>query len=220
MDFYFREAIGNGAVVQPHCIVVGIEHGSGEYTISIRENGTISSFTTEWVINSAGLECDAIASLAGIDIDRAGYRLHYCKGSYFALPGKYRNVVNHLVYPLPTKHSLGVHALLDLTGRIKFGPDVEYLADRRQDYRVDESKRHAFAESVRRILPFVEDEDLSPDMSGIRPKLQAEGELVRDFVICHEQERGLPGLINLMGIESPGLTASPAIGRYVRKLME
>jgi L-2-hydroxyglutarate oxidase LhgO len=220
MDYYYRAATGQGAVIQPHCTVVGIERGSAEYTISISEDGTISSITTEWVINAAGLECDAIASLAGIDIDRAGYRLHYCKGSYFALPGKYRNVVNHLVYPLPTKHSLGVHALVDLSGRVKFGPDGEYLPDRRQDYRVDEAKRHAFADSVRRILPFVEDEDLSPDMSGIRPKLQAQGEPVKDFEICHEQDRGLPGFINLMGIESPGLTASPAIARYVRKLME
>lgn len=220
MDYYYHAATGHGAVVQPHCTVVGIDHGSGEYTISISENGTLSSFTTEWVINAAGLECDTIASLAGIDIDRAGYRLHYCKGSYFALPGKYRNVVNHLVYPLPTKHSLGVHALVDMSGRVKFGPDVEYLSDRKQDYVVDESKRHAFAESVRRILPFVEDEDLSPDMSGIRPKLQAHGEPVKDFVICHEKDRGLPGFINLMGIESPGLTASPAIARHVRELMQ
>jgi L-2-hydroxyglutarate oxidase LhgO len=219
MDYYAHTATGHGAVIQRHCTVVGIDHGSGEYSISIRENDTVSTFTSEWVINAAGLECDTIAGLAGIDLDSAGYRLHYCKGSYFALPGKYRNVVTRLVYPLPTKHSLGVHALVDLTGRVKFGPDVEYLPERKQDYGVDESKRHAFADAVRRILPFVQDEDLSPDMSGIRPKIQAKGDPVKDFVIRHESDRGLPGLINLIGIESPGLTASPAIARYVRGLM-
>ncbi len=220
MDYYAHTATEQGAVIQPHCTVVRIEHGSGEYSVTIRENNAESAFTSEWVINAAGLECDTIAGLAGIDVDAAGYRLHYCKGSYFALPGKYRNVVTRLVYPLPTKHSLGVHALVDLTGRVKFGPDVEYLSERKQEYGVDESKRHAFADAVRRILPFVEDEDLSPDMSGIRPKTQAKGDPVKDFIIRHEEDRGLPGLINLIGIESPGLTASPAIARYVRRLMQ
>jgi L-2-hydroxyglutarate oxidase LhgO len=121
---------------------------------------------------------------------------------------------------MPPKESLGVHALIDLGGRIKFGPDVEYLADRSLDYKVDEGKRHAFAESVRRILPMVKDEDLTPEMSGIRPKLQVKGGPLKDFIIKEESDRGLPGFINLIGIESPGLTASPAIAKYVRKLIE
>jgi L-2-hydroxyglutarate oxidase LhgO len=123
------------------------------------------------------------------------------------------------VYPVPTKETLGVHALLDLGGRLKFGPDIEYLAGRQLDYSVDERKRQAFAESVRRILPHVKDEDLSPDMSGIRPKLQAKGGPFRDFVIREESDRGLPGLVNLIGIESPGLTASPAIARHVARML-
>ena len=89
-----------------------------------------------------------------------------------------------------------------------------------QNYTVDPSKRAAFAESVRRILPMVKDEDLTPDMSGIRPKTQAKGDPVRDFAITHETGRGLPGLINLVGMESPGLTASPAIARYVAGMIE
>jgi len=84
---------------------------------------------------------------------------------------------------------------------------------------VDESKRALFAESVRRILPFVKDEDLTPDLAGIRPKLQKEGEPARDFVIQEEGVRGLPGFVNLIGIESPGLTASPAIARMVAGLL-
>ena len=219
MDYFYHAVRGQGGEVQMHCTVVGIAKSSDGYQISIQEGEQVSTFTSEWVINAAGLEADTIAGLAGIDIDRAGYRIHYCKGSYFALPGSMQSLVQRLVYPVPTKHSLGVHAVLDLGGRLKFGPDVEYLPDRILNYMVDPSKRAAFAESVRRILPMVRDEDLSPDMSGIRPKTQAKGDPVRDFVIVHEKERGLPGFINLVGMESPGLTASPAIARYVASLV-
>jgi L-2-hydroxyglutarate oxidase LhgO len=219
MDFYAHAAKGNGAEIQTHCNVVGIAKKSGEYELSIEENGQRSTFTTERVINAAGLDADTIAALAGIDVDAAHYRLHWCKGCYFALPSSLSGCVSHLVYPVPTKESLGVHAVVDLGGRLKFGPDVEYLPKRVMDYSVDENKRHAFAESVRRILPHVKDEDLTPDMSGLRPKLQAKGEPQKDFIIREESDRGLSGFINLIGIESPGLTASPAIAKMVGKML-
>lgn len=219
MDHYYHAIRERGGEVQMHCTVVGLERVADGYRVSISEGGEVTSFTSEWVINAAGLEADTIAALAGIDVDAAGYRIHYCKGSYFALPGSMNGVVNRLVYPVPTKHSLGVHAVVDLGGRLKFGPDVEYLPDRTLNYTVDPEKRAAFAESVRRILPMVKDEDLTPDMSGIRPKTQAKGDPVRDFAIVHETGRGLPGLINLVGMESPGLTASPAIARYVAAMI-
>ena len=104
-------------------------------------------------------------------------------------------------------------------GGLKFGPDVEYLTTRSLEYHVDESKRALFGESVRRIIPAIDDEDLTPDMSGIRSKLQRQGEPHRDFIIKHEVDRGLEGLINLIGIDSPGLTSSPAIARYVARLL-
>lgn len=219
MDFFYHEARNNGGEVLQRCSVIGLEKSGGTFTVTIREGDQQSSFTSDIVINAAGLESDTIAALAGIDIDATGYRLQYCKGSYFALSGPLGKCITRLVYPVPPKESLGVHALVDLSGRVKFGPDVEYLTDRRLDYAVNEDKRRAFADSVRRIMPEVRDEDLTPDMSGIRPKLQAKGEPVKDYVIRHERDRGLPGLINLVGIESPGLTASPAIARYVRSLL-
>lgn len=219
MDYYFHTAKGNGAEIQTHCEVVGVTKKSGEYEITIAEGNQRSSFTTERVVNAAGLESDTISSLAGIDVDAAGYRIHYCKGSYFALSGEMSKLVTRLVYPVPPKESLGVHALIDLSGRVKFGPDVEYLPQRTLDYRVEESKCHAFAESVRRIMPMVKDEDLTPDMSGIRAKLQAKGQPAKDFVIRHETDKGLDGFYNLVGIESPGLTSSPAIAKYVLELM-
>ena len=99
------------------------------------------------------------------------------------------------------------------------GPDTDYMNKLNTDYSVAESKRKVFAESVRRILPSIADEDLVPDMSGIRPKLQRKGEPEKDWVIVHEKERGLEGLINLIGMESPALTASAAIARYVEKIL-
>ncbi len=220
MDYFYHTGKNNGVELQTRCTVVGLERTAAGYTITVDEGTARSSFTSERVINAAGLESDTVASLAGIDVVQAEYRIHFCKGSYFSLSGPKSRLVTRLVYPVPRPDTLGVHALMDLAGRVKFGPDIEYLPDRTLDYSVDESKRHAFAESVRRIMPSVQDEDLTPDMSGMRAKLQARGQPVRDFVIRHEADRGLPGLINIIGIESPGLTSSPAIARYVLELLD
>ncbi len=221
MDYFYHTAREHGVDVLTRCTVVGLQKKNAEFVVTIDESGNRSSFTSEIVINAAGLESDTIAGLAGIDIDAAGYRLHHCKGSYFAVANAAKSkLVSRLIYPVPPRESLGVHALIDLGGRLKFGPDVEYLPARTYDYRVDESKRCAFAESVRRIVPAITEDDLTPDYSGIRAKLQGPGEPVRDYIIKHETDRGLHGLINLIGIESPGLTASPAIAQYVRKLLE
>jgi L-2-hydroxyglutarate oxidase LhgO len=220
MDYFYHTAREHGADVLTRCTVVGLQKKNGAFVVTIDESGNRSSFTSEIVVNAAGLESDTIAGLAGIDIDAAGYRLHHCKGSYFAVVNAAKSkLITRLIYPMPPRESLGVHALIDLGGRLKFGPDVEYLPARTYDYRVDESKRRAFAESVRRIVPAITEDDLAPDYSGIRAKLQGPGEPVRDYIIKHETDRGLPGLINLIGIESPGLTASPAIAQYVRKLL-
>jgi len=172
------------------------------------------------VINAAGLEADTVAELAGIDVDAAGYRLRWCKGSYFSAAPRCARLVSHLVYPVPARESLGVHVVLDTGGRLRFGPDAEYLPARREDYRVAPEKRTMFGEAARRLLPDVRDEDLEPDISGIRAKLQGPGEPVRDFVIADEAARGLPGFYDLIGIESPGLTAAPAIAEYVAALLD
>lgn len=219
MDHFLARACAAGATFQPRTELVGLEKRPGEYLLTTRGGGSEESFTSERVVNAAGLESDAVAALAGIDVDAAGYRLHYCKGSYFSVAAAKASVVTRLVYPVPNPDSLGVHALPDLDGRLKFGPDAEYLAARTQDYRVDETKRSAFAAAVRRLVPAIEEQDLTPDMAGIRPKVQRQGEPMRDFVIREETERGLPGLVNLIGIESPGLTAAPAIAEHVAALL-
>jgi L-2-hydroxyglutarate oxidase LhgO len=218
MDHFLAAATSAGVTFQAGAELVGVEKRTGEYRLTLRADGSDESFTSERVINSAGLESDSVAALAGIDVDQAGYRLSYCKGSYFSVSSSKAKLVSRLVYPVPGSFSLGVHALPDLTGRLKFGPDAEYLEDRELDYRVDETKRAAFAEAVRRLVPAIAEQDLQPDMSGIRPKIQKPGEPMRDFVIREESERGLPGFVNLIGIESPGLTAAPAIAEQVAQL--
>jgi L-2-hydroxyglutarate oxidase LhgO len=219
MDYFFHSAENRGATLQHKCEVVEIDHKSGEYVITINEPGATNKFSAEKVINAAGLFSDRIAAMAGIDIDKAGYRLRYCKGSYFSISSAKAKLISRLVYPVPTKDSLGVHALLDLGGRLRFGPDVEYLAQNELDYSVSDEKRILFLQSIQKILPTVRDEDISPDMCGIRPKLQLENGLAQDFIIVHEKDRGLEGFVNLVGIESPGLTASPAIARYVENML-
>src|SRR5262245_9597454 len=218
MDRLLAQALSAGAVLQPRANVVGIERLADGYRLSVESPAGAESFTAERVVNAAGLEADTIAALAGIDVDTAGDRLHWCKGSYYSAAPRLARLVTRLIYPVPARESLGVHVVLDLGGRMRFGPDVEYLRDRQADYRVDPARRGAFAEAARRLMPEVRDEDLEPDISGIRPKLQGPGGAFRDFVVIDEAARGLPGFVSLVGIDSPGLTASLAIAEHVARL--
>ncbi len=220
MDVFLRQAREAGATFLPRSEVVGIERRTGDYRLAVRTGTEVDSFTTERVVSAAGLEADTVAALAGIDVDTAGYRLHHCKGSYFSVRAAKAGLVSRLVYPVPGHFSLGTHAVLGLDGRLRFGPDAEYLPHHHFDYRVDESRRAAFGEAVRQLVPVIEDTDLEPDIAGIRAKLQGPGEGFRDFVIAEESGRALSGLVNLIGIDSPGLTCAPAIAEEVARLID
>ena len=219
MDSFLAEARRGGALLQPRAELVAIERGDHEYRLTIRTPDGLESLTSERVVNAAGLAADSVAALAGIDLDAASYRQHWCKGSYFSVSGASARLLSRLVYPVPTQVSLGVHAVLGLDGRLRFGPDVEYLATRTLDYGVDERRRGAFATAVRRLLPTIDAQQLSPDIAGIRPKLQGPSQAWRDFVIADESARGLPGFVDLVGIDSPGLTSAPAIAEQVERLL-
>jgi L-2-hydroxyglutarate oxidase LhgO len=169
---------------------------------------------SEIVINCAGLKSDAVAAMAGIDTEKASYVIHPCKGEYFNVSNRHRGRLSRLVYPAPTPISLGVHAVLKLDGSLKLGPNAFYVGPS-ADYDVDPSHQKDFFDAARSYLPFLAFDDLSPDMSGIRPKIQTKNGAFRDFEIRQEQDRGFPNLINLVGIESPGLTAAPAIAEHV-----
>jgi L-2-hydroxyglutarate oxidase LhgO len=213
-----HHVLANGATVAYNCTVTGITRIPAGFAVEILDSdGQTMTLQAGLVINAAGLGAEQIASLAGIDPDAAGYRLHPCKGEYFRVSGRHRNRLSHLVYPAPTPISLGVHAVLGLDGGLRLGPNAAYVDA--LDYAVDPAHRHAFFTEARKYLPFVEEEDLSPDQSGIRPKLQAPGEAFHDFVIREEGDRGAPGLIDLIGIESPGLTGSLAIAERVAAMV-
>jgi len=209
------DARAGGAEIAYNSEATGVENLGGGFRISVNNDYDFKSMV---VINSAGLISDKVAAMAGIDIDEAGYRLHYCKGQYFRVTKSLG--VRRLVYPVPPKNiqSLGIHLVLELGGGTKFGPDAVYVD--RVDYAVDEGRKEEFCNSVRKYLPSIMPDDLSPDTAGVRPKLQVDGGPFRDFVICHEKERGLDGLINLIGIDSPGLTSALAIAEHVGGLVD
>lgn len=217
MSFFYHNAKNKGVDFVFNTEVKGIEKMTTGYKILVKDaDGENFSFITNIVINSAGLSSDKVAQMVGIDIEKQKYKIHYCKGEYFRLR-KIKKPINHLIYPLPTKTSLGIHIVSDLTGSVRVGPDAEYVHN--LDYTVNINKKIFFYESIKKILPFIELDDLQPDIAGIRPKLQGPQDNFRDFVIKHESDIGFCGFINLIGIDSPGLTSSPAIGRYVRDLM-
>ena len=218
MAFLERSAIADGGVVAYGCEVVGVRKGASGYVTDIRESGgSPSTVESAWVVNAAGLSADRIAEMAGIDRMAAGYVIHLCKGEYFRVSSRHRGKLSHLVYPVPSPIHLGAHAVLGLDGSLKIGPSSFYVDA--IDYTVEPAHVAEFLEKARRFLPFLELEDLSPDMSGIRPKLYRNGEKVRDFIIREESDRGLPGLVNLVGMESPALTSCLAIAETVKGLL-
>lgn len=219
MRFLELQAESNGVLVAYRSEVIGIEPLPTGYQIIIRDaNGDLIDLFSPVVVNAAGLQADHLAELAGIDLDQAHYRQHYCKGEYFNVANRHSGKIAHLIYPTPTSISLGIHTRLRLDGTLALGPNAFYVSE--IDYQVDESHRDAFWASVVDFLPFIEIQDLTPEMAGIRPKLQREGEGFRDFVIQEESARNLPGWINLIGIESPGLTAALAIAEVVAEIVK
>ncbi|HEY5658548.1 MAG TPA: NAD(P)/FAD-dependent oxidoreductase [Myxococcota bacterium] len=215
---YAAEAERHGAALVLHTEVREIEARSHGYRLTTRDAaGESGALDCGSVVNAAGLDSDAVLTRAGLDPDARGYRLRPCKGDYFALAPAARLRVTQLVYPVPDGPGLGVHLTLDLAGRVRFGPDAQYV-DRR-DYHVDPGKAVDFARAIARYLPGIRETWLSPDYAGIRPKLSGPGEPHRDFVVAEESEAGLPGFVNLVGIESPGLTASAAIADRVVELL-
>jgi L-2-hydroxyglutarate oxidase LhgO len=215
MQALAKEAEENGALLVYDAEVIALEKAVAGFTLTLHKNA--DRLHSRIVINCAGLAADRVAALAGIDPIAAGYRLYYSKGDYFRTSKPLG--VQRLIYPVPELHQthLGIHLTKDLAGGVRFGPDAEYVDA--LDYSVAPEKRFAFCESIQKYLPTIGPDDLYPDTSGVRPKLQGPEDGFRDFVIRHEAERGLEGLINLCGIESPGLTAALAIAEHVQALV-
>ncbi|MDP4224150.1 MAG: NAD(P)/FAD-dependent oxidoreductase [Bacteroidota bacterium] len=220
MKSYETITVNNGGQIAYGNEVTGIKRIADGYEITLSSPGDDKyTFTSRVVINSGGLTSDRISEMAGLHDDKL--KITFCKGEYFRLKPPKNRLINRLVYPVPVHNleGIGIHVTIEMDGGVKLGPDVTYLESNIYDYKVDPSKQEAFYRSVSKFLPFIGFDDLMPEMAGIRPKIQRPGDPVKDFYIMEESRRGFPGFINLIGIESPGLTASLAVANYVRNLI-
>ena len=211
---YLGEAENHGAM---HALLSPVTGGEVEAKgIALEVGGTepmrIHAHT---VINSAGLLAQRVtAGLRGFPQDLVP-PCYYAKGNYYSLTS--RSPFTHLIYPVPEAAGLGVHLTLDLAGQARFGPDVEWITE--IDYDVDLSRAEGFYRAIRDYWPGLRDGQLAPGYAGIRPKLGGPDEPSSDFLIQGPSEHGVPGLVNLFGIESPGLTASLALADRVVKIL-
>jgi L-2-hydroxyglutarate oxidase LhgO len=215
-------ATGRGAALAWGHEYLGAEPSGPGYRVRFREpGGAAGEIETARVVNAAGLSADLVAAGLGLDVDALGYRLTYVKGNYFRLAGSWRGRLKHLVYPVPHAGlaGLGCHVTLDLAGDIRLGPDVEFLSERIVDYSVSASRAARFAEAVGTYLPGITEADLMPGQSGIRARRVTGNAAPPDFVIAEESAAGFPGWVNLVGIESPGLTCCLEIADEVARLL-
>ena len=212
---YEGEAEARGATIAFRSRVLGGACRHDGVLLRIGGEAGETELQCRHLVNSAGLEAQAVASrLEGLP-PASIPRRHLSKGSYFTLSGA--APFERLIYPVPGRASLGIHFSRDLAGGARFGPDQEWVE--RVDYAVDPTRADAFYGAVRRYYPDLAEGALQPGYSGIRAKVQAPGEAMADFVVQGPRDHGVPGLVNLYGIESPGLTASPAIAEHVRALL-
>jgi L-2-hydroxyglutarate oxidase LhgO len=207
------EAAG-GALALASPVISGTV-GAGGITLEVGGAEKVS-LTCRAVVNAAGLNAQAVArSMAGMPA-AAIPPTFYAIGHYYTLTGA--APFKRLVYPVARRDWLGVHVTVDLGGQVKFGPDFEWID--RVDYRFDESRTEAFYTAIRRYYPGLKDGTLQPGYTGIRPKIAGPGAPDADFVIQGPRDHGIPALVNLYGIESPGLTSSLAIADHVAGLLE
>ncbi len=185
--------------------LTALDPGVGGFRLRVDTPAGSEVLGSRLVVNCAGLEADKVAAMAHTALDLPQ---HWCKGQYFTLGGPWRRRIKRLIYPAPHPDltGLGIHLTINLAGQMRLGPDTEYLTRGEADLDVDPSRAMAFLRAVRRYLPGVQGDELMPDTAGIRPKLQGPDDPWRDFVVREESAAGLPGLVNLLGIESPGLT--------------
>ncbi|MSO91161.1 MAG: NAD(P)/FAD-dependent oxidoreductase [Acetobacteraceae bacterium] len=209
------DAENAGAVLVFHSPILGGRAVPGGVEIDVG-GGEPMRLRCNLLVNSAGLHAPAFArNILGMPLEQIP-GAYYAKGNYFTLAGK--SPFSRLIYPVPVPGGLGVHLTIDLGGQARFGPDVEWVED--INYEVDPTRADAFYAAVRRYWPELKDGALQPGYAGIRPKIVPKGAPGQDFVVQGPQTHGIPGLIHLFGMESPGLTASLAIADHVLEICE
>lgn len=213
---YIADLEEHGGMFVPCSDVVAIEYHAGRgFAISLAKAD--EKVTARELVNSAGLMAGRVASRIDALTPEFVPNNYYARGAYFRLQSGKRPF-QRLIYPLPDSASLGIHATLDLSGSVRFGPDVEWIDDP-EDYEINPARAQSFIDAIRNYWPALPDDALVPDYAGIRPKLAPAGDASVDFRIDGSKVHGIPGLVNLFGIESPGLTSSIAVGKYVEKLL-
>ena len=213
MQSYLGEFENNGGMVSYNSNVKKINVMNNRFKITVvdKENNT-TIIECDNLINAAGIFASDVANtIDGLDKKYVPYT-YLAKGNYFSLNKK--SPIYHLIYPVPEKISLGIHLTLEVDNSIKFGPDAEWVEDP-YDYSVNESLKSKFVNSINKYLPDVNENMLSPSYAGIRPITSKEDRVKRDFTISTVENHQIENLINLYGIESPGLTSSLAIAKYV-----
>ncbi len=209
-----------GGAIATHCRYTSAQRDGATLRLTCATADGPFTLGARTVVNAAGLHATHVARLLGAP-EATLPRPHFAKGNYFTYSA--RSPFTHLVYPLPEDGGLGVHATLDLAGRVRFGPDVEWLPDGVDpdsfDYAVDATRSAAFYGAIRSYWPALPDEGLTPAYSGIRPKISGRGDPAADFSIRRFGERDDARIVHLFGIESPGLTSALAIGVYVAELL-
>ena len=209
------EKTGSGIALNTRLASVRVERDGFLVETIDGQSGEAFPLLARHVINSAGLwATELAASVEGLD-RRFVPEIRYAKGNYFSVSG--RAPFSRLIYPVPEPGGLGVHLTLDLAGTMRFGPDVEWID--RIDYMVDPRRADHFYHEIRKYWPALRDGSLEPAYSGIRPKLYRDGQAMADFAIEGPEIHGVPGLVNLFGIESPGLTSSLAIAENVADML-
>ncbi len=207
------EAEERGAMIAFHAPVAGGRVEGDGIVVEVGGESPMA-LKTDRLVNAAGIWAPAVArAIDGLDPETVP-RDYLCKGNYYTLSG--RAPFSRPVYPVPEKAGLGVHVTVDLAGQVRFGPDVEWVDS--IDYDVDPARADAFYEAIRRYWPGLPDGAIQAGYSGIRPKLQAPGEPAADFMVQGPSAHGIDGLVNLYGIESPGLTSSLALADLVAEI--
>ncbi|WAH62426.1 NAD(P)/FAD-dependent oxidoreductase [Xanthomonas hortorum] len=211
------DAEAHGATVALRTRVEHVEQCAAGFRLAIAGDGHAPvSLTCNWLVNAAGHGAPPLAARTDGLPARAQVRAYFAKGSYFTLAG--RSPFGQLIYPLPEPGGLGVHLTLDLQGRARFGPDVEWVSA--PDYHCDPTRADSFVAAIRRYWPGLPEGALQPGYCGVRPKISGPGEAAADFRIDGPGLHGIAGLVNLFGIESPGLTCCLSIAAHVAALLE
>lgn len=217
MAVYLRHIESRGGVVRYNSRMIHAETKSDGFLVTVLRNEIQEQIECDQLVNAAGLSAPEVGkSIAGVPPETIP-RAYFAKGNYFKYVGP-KSPFSRLVYPIPESAGLGIHATIDLTNTVRFGPDVEWVEE--LDYIVSPARKGSFLEEIRHYFPAIKEADLIPDFAGIRPKILPREQQPQDFVIQSEKEHGVRGLVNLYGMESPGLTSSLAIADYVESLLD